>query len=135
MSDRCYCTVECREADLVAAMPDWNEKLGSQYEDRNGGVLMLAFDQVNYANVFDAEEFPDIPCLVSNSPGYEYGAGVTANFGDDRSNWDTDQETNTQFVFGIDEAGNPIVTDYWREFWGLYQKVRKYLDEVREVAL
>ena len=52
MGDRCYCTVTCRESDLVAAMPDWKEQLDIEYEDRDGGVLTLAFDQVNYANVF-----------------------------------------------------------------------------------
>ena len=132
MGDRCYCTVTCREADLVAAMPDWKEKFGSQWESRDGGVLTLAFDQVNYADVFVSEGFPDIPCLVENSPGCEYGAGVTANFGDDRYNWDTDSETNTWFAFAVDESGVPILTDDWRDFWALYQKVRKHLDEVRE---
>ena len=131
MGDRCYCTVRCLRSDLERVMPDWRESLSHNMDDERNGVLRLGFEEVNYADVFGCEGFPDsIPCIVENSAGCEYEAGVTVR----RINGEfenRDGSLNGAFLFPVDpKTGLPIVTPEWIDFWAAYQEVLKYLNEV-----
>ena len=129
MGDRCQCTVYVRRDDLERVMPGWKEELGCNTDSERNGVLELGFDEVNYANVHNNGLPENIPCIIENSAGHGYTAGITVQDpGADpsvRNEWSTDGDEG--FVFWIDEGGLPVVTDAWREFWALYQKVKKHI--------
>ena len=132
MGDRCTCVVRCRKADLERVMPDWRESLSHNMEDERNGVLRLEFEEVNYGNVFECEGFPDnIPCIVENSAGLEYDAGVAVRQLDGEiMEWPGETDTG-RFMFHVDpKTGQPIVSPYWADFWAAYREVLKHLGEV-----
>ena len=137
MGDRCNCTVHVRRDDLERVMPDWEEELGFEYKHETNGVLMLEFAEVNYANMENEGLPTNIPCIIENSAGCEYAAGTRVQ--DPKADpsvckcneWCTDGCKG--FVFGIGDNGLPLVTDAWRKFWALHQKVRAHLWAKKEV--
>lgn len=134
MGDRCYIGLVARRADLEAKWPQWKKNYNSRGTvDGYPDLIWIGFEEMNYGSLGCYPELAGVPFIGDNSAGYEYGAAELVNDGTE----DTWRDGGTDFwptghdrdgyVFHVDPDGQPLVTDEWRKWWALRQRVHNYL--------
>lgn len=68
-----------------------------------------------------------VPFFAEHGAGDNYPAGAVVYDGNGETQY-MRTCTDEGFAFHVDDNGNPIVTDYHREFWAVWKRVEKYIN-------